>query len=90
MKQQAKNVSPWKLGALTVLCALLFTVFACTEEKKDGATMDTSGESKMEGDIFVIVEELPEFGGGMDAFYNYVAKEMSIPWKHDRRVLRDV
>lgn len=32
MKQQAKNVSPWKLGALSVLCALLVTVFACSEE----------------------------------------------------------
>jgi TonB family protein len=32
MKQQAKNVSPWKLGALSALCALLFTVFACSEE----------------------------------------------------------
>lgn len=32
MKQQAKNVSPWKLGALSALCALLFVVFACSEE----------------------------------------------------------
>ena len=32
MKQQAKNVSPWKLGALSALCALLFTVFACSED----------------------------------------------------------
>ena len=32
MKQQVKNVSPWKLGALSALCALLFTVFACSEE----------------------------------------------------------
>lgn len=32
MKQQAKNVSPWKLGTLSALCALLFVVFACSEE----------------------------------------------------------
>ncbi|MEQ8239136.1 MAG: TonB family protein [Cyclobacteriaceae bacterium] len=32
MKQQAKNVSPWKLGALTTICAMLFVVFACSEE----------------------------------------------------------
>jgi len=32
MKQQAKNVSPWKLAALSALCALLVMVFACSEE----------------------------------------------------------
>jgi len=32
MKQQAKNLSPWKLGVLSALCALLFIVFACSEE----------------------------------------------------------
>lgn len=32
MKQQAKNVSPWKLAALSVLCASLIIVFACSEE----------------------------------------------------------
>jgi hypothetical protein len=32
MKRQAKNVSPWKLGLLSALCALLFTVFGCSEE----------------------------------------------------------
>jgi TonB family protein len=32
MKQQAKNVSPWKIGALAALCTLLFIAFACSEE----------------------------------------------------------
>lgn len=158
MKQQAKNVSPWKLGTLVALCTLLFIVFACTEEleqeikemgsqsntitfdqlpasmqknlsemkdelsfmkvdvpeddemskieelqdldpelihsvnvdkpnraiyiafKKDGANFDyLSDQSKMEGDVFTVVEEQPEFEGGMDAFYRYVASEMTYP-----------
>ncbi|WPP52100.1 TonB family protein [Catalinimonas niigatensis] len=158
MKQQAKNVSPWKLGTLLALCTLLFIVFACTEEleqeikemgsqsntitfdqlpasmqknllemkdelsfmkvdvpeddnisnvealqnldpelihtmdvdkpnraiyialKKDGANFDyLSDQSKMEGDVFTVVEEQPEFEGGMDAFYRYVANEMTYP-----------
>jgi TonB family protein len=80
MKQEAKKVSPWKLGVLSVLCASLFTVFACTEEKKDGATPDyRSDESKMKKDGLSPAEEQPEFEGGMDAFYRHVANEMNYP-----------
>lgn len=32
MKQKAKTVRPWKLGALTALSALLLIAFACSEE----------------------------------------------------------
>lgn len=158
MKKQAKNVSPWKLGTLTALSALLLVVFACSEEldqeikeigsqsntitfdqlpttmqtdlvamkdelsfmkvdvpeeedisgaeelqnldpelvhsvnvdksnrviyialKKDGANFDyLSDKSKMEGDVFTVVEEQPEYEGGMDAFYRYIASEMRYP-----------
>ncbi|MEX2232499.1 MAG: TonB family protein [Cyclobacteriaceae bacterium] len=80
MKQQAKNVSPWKLGALSALCALLFTVFACSEEKKDEANVDNlSDKSKIEGKIFTIVEQQPEFEGGMDGFRKYIMNEIRYP-----------
>ncbi|MEM9671791.1 MAG: TonB family protein [Bacteroidota bacterium] len=158
MKKQAKNVSPWKLGTLSALGALLFVVFACTEEldqeikeigsqsnsisfdqlpasmqtdlgeikdelsfmkvdvpedddlsevaglqdldpelvhsmnvdkpnraiyialKKDGANFNyLSDKSKMAGDVFTVVEEQPEFEGGMWAFYRYIASEMKYP-----------
>ena len=74
MKQQTKNVSSWKLGALAALCASLFIGFACTEEQKNGTT---DGQSKEE--IFTIVEKTPEFKGGVDAFYNYMRKEIRYP-----------
>lgn len=32
MKQKAKNVSPWKIGTVTLLAATLFVAFACSEE----------------------------------------------------------
>ena len=71
MKQNAKNVSPWKLGALGSLCAILFVVFACSEESKDASDMD--------GQLLTIVEEMPEYPGGMDAFYSYLQNEISYP-----------
>ncbi|QHT65899.1 TonB family protein [Rhodocytophaga rosea] len=83
MKKQAKNVSPWKLGTLGSLCIILFVVFACSEEpdlktKETGSPSNTS-TSKMEGEVFTVVEQLPEFEGGMDAFYKYVMNEMRYP-----------
>ncbi|MEQ9305660.1 MAG: M56 family metallopeptidase, partial [Marinoscillum sp.] len=158
MKQQAKKVSPWKLGALSILCTLLFVVFACSEEmdqeikdmgsqsnlitfdqlppemqvnlvelkkelsymkveihegdkisnleglqeidpklihamnvdkankavyialRKDGSNFDyLSQKSKQEGEIFTLVEQQPEFEGGMDAFYAYMGSEIHYP-----------
>ncbi|MFT7031451.1 MAG: TonB family protein [Marinoscillum sp.] len=158
MKQQTKKVSPWKLGALSMICATLFVVFACSEEvdqeikkmgsqsnlitfdqlpadmqvdlveikedlsfmkveilegdkmsnieelqdldpktihsmnvdkankaiyiaiKKDGTNFDyLSEKSKQEGEVFTIVEEQPEFEGGIDAFYQYLGNEIKYP-----------
>ncbi len=78
MKLQAKNVSPWKLGALFTLCTFLLIQFACTEEKRDETSLGLNA-AKVEGEIFTVVEELPGFEGGMDAFYQYVAKEIRYP-----------
>ena len=159
MKNQAKNISPWKLGSLSVLGALLFVVFACSEEldqeikemgsqsnsitfdqlpssmqtdlaeiksdlsfmkvnvpngeedmskigelqdldpelihainvdksdraiylalKKDGANFNyLADKSKMDGELFTVVEEMPEYVGGMNAFYRYIASEIVYP-----------
>jgi TonB family protein len=77
MKQQTKKVSPWKLGALSAWCAVLFTVFACSEEQKQNVT--DSESDKLNRDIFVIVEQLPEAEGGMKTFYSHIKSEMSYP-----------
>ncbi len=69
MKENVKNVSPWKIGMLSILVIALFVVFACTE--------DTHTESI--GETFNVVEQQAEFVGGMDAFYKYVSKEMRYP-----------
>jgi TonB family protein len=75
MKQQTKKVSPWKLGALSVLCTVLFVALACTEEHKT----DVTENDKPSKDIFVVVEQLPQAVGGMSAFYNQLAKDITYP-----------
>lgn len=158
MKQKAKTVSPWKLGALTALSAILLITFACSEEidnnlkemgensssitfdqlpiemqaelasikdelsfvsvaipegkdmseveelktidpdaihminidkesevmfvvlKKDSKHFNyISEKSKMEGNLFTLVEEQPEYVEGMPAFYKFVASRMRYP-----------
>lgn len=158
MKQQTKQVKPWKLAALAALGVSLFIVFACTEEmdqdikemgnqsnaitydqlpaemqseveslrsqlsflkvevpdgkktsevmelqnldpklihyiqvgkdrktlflalKKDEANFNALSEkAKIEGEIFTVVEDQPQFEGGMPAFSQYVASKLQYP-----------
>ena len=79
MKQKAKNVSPWKLGALFALSALLFTVFACSEEPNKDTNASSNGSTESKGEIFTVVESQPEFQGGTDGFYKYVMNEIRYP-----------
>ena len=56
MKQKAKNISPWKLGALAGLCASLIIVLACSEDRNEKALSD---KSQMQSEVFTIVEQQP-------------------------------
>ena len=75
MKQETKKISPWKLGALSALCAMLFTLLACTEEQKS----DVAESDKQRNDIFVVVEQMPQAEGGITAFYNQIGNEITYP-----------
>ncbi len=85
MKQQATKVSNWKMGLLTTLCAFLFVIFACSEEKGEAIAHDSSkslsnSEEVIEvREIFKVVEEQPSYEGGMDAFYKHVINEIRYP-----------
>jgi TonB family protein len=76
MKQQAKKISLWKLGALSALCASLIIVFACSEDKNNDSL---SENSQKQGDIFFIVEMQPEYKGGVAAFQKYIMNEIKYP-----------
>ncbi|MEO5977795.1 MAG: TonB family protein [Chryseolinea sp.] len=76
MRQQTKNVSLWRLVALAALCVVLVIGFGCTEDK--GANI-TEGSKQSEEEIFTIVEKMPEYKGGPDAFYKDVNKEIKYP-----------
>ena len=72
MKQRAKKVSPWKIGVISVLCTLLVVIFACTEDVNT-KNLESGGE------VFEVVEQQPEFKGGMEAFYHYLGNEIKYP-----------
>ena len=47
---------------------------------KDGTNFDYVAEkSKMDGEVFTMVESQPRYPGGMDAFYQYLGQEMKYP-----------
>jgi TonB family protein len=80
MKQQAKKVSPWKLGLLGAFGVILFVAFSCNEDpgqKSKEGTSDVDTETK--GEIFTIVEKLPEYPGGMGALYEHVSRKINYP-----------
>ena len=70
MKQQGKHFRPWKLAALTAICALLVVGLACSEEKS---------VDKAQEEIFTIVESYPEFEGGFAAFNTQIMKQITYP-----------
>ncbi len=79
MRLPARNVSLWKSGALTALGLALFVAFACREEPAQGVESETNQSATAQGDIFVIVESLPEFEGGLEALNAYVIGELKYP-----------
>lgn len=79
MRLPARSVSLWKFGALTALGLALFVAFACREEPAQGAEGETNQSAIAQGDIFVVVESLPEFKGGLEALNAYVIGELKYP-----------
>ncbi|MDW7691291.1 TonB family protein [Flammeovirgaceae bacterium SG7u.111] len=78
MKQNAKNVRPWKWGILSSMFLILLVVFACSEEADIAANETGSLKSSME-EVFTVVEEVPQYPGGIDALYKHVATNITYP-----------
>ncbi|MFY0653102.1 MAG: energy transducer TonB [Cyclobacteriaceae bacterium] len=83
MKEQRKNISAWKLGTLSILLATLFVTFSCTEESNSTATKENETNSTShaleDGNVFIAVEQLPEYPGGLGELYSYISKEIQYP-----------
>ena len=75
MKQQTKKVSNWKVGSLTVLCTMIISILACTEENVKAQDSQLQNERE----LFTIVEKQPSYEGGLDAFYSYAKNEIKYP-----------
>jgi TonB family protein len=76
MKHQTRKVSNWKVGSLSLLCALIISIFACTEDKVQAQDSQLENEAR---ELFTIVEKHPSYEGGLDAFYSYAKNEIRYP-----------
>lgn len=79
MKQKTKNVSLWKIGTLSSIGALLFIVFACSEDLGAQSEELSVNSEKIQEEVFTKVEEAPAPEGGMDKFYSYITKNIKYP-----------
>ncbi len=82
MKEQHKNLSSWKLGSLSTLSLILLVVFACTEDPSTAQDVNgLNGQVENNGDdeLLMVVEESPEYPGGLSALYRQVSNEISYP-----------
>lgn len=65
---------------LTIVMALLGTAaWAQSDTKTTTKTESNTAVNAIEEDVFVVVEEDPEFPGGMEALYRYLASNIKYP-----------
>lgn len=76
MQQQVKTINQRKFKVLITASIFLFATFACTQENSLSQQTDTTPAQR---EIFTIVEDQPNYKGGMDAFYKYVIGEIKYP-----------
>ncbi len=65
-----------KFGTLTLFSIVLFIVVGCAQENRPASQTERMQDRR---DIFTVVEEQPNYEGGMDAFYKYVMGEIRYP-----------
>lgn len=71
---------PMKKIVLTIILALMgAAAMAQSETKTTAKPESTEPLNVIEEEVFVVVEEEPEFPGGMEALYRYLASNIKYP-----------
>ncbi len=71
---------PMKKIVLTIILALMgAAAMAQSETKTTAKSESTEPLNVIEEEVFVVVEEEPEFPGGMEALYRYLASNINYP-----------
>jgi TonB family protein len=75
--EQLKDIDPSLIHSMNVNKDQSEIILAM---KKDGANFNYVAErSKSDHEVFTVVEQIPEYPGGMDVFYQYIASEIKYP-----------
>ncbi len=75
--EQLKDIDPSLIHSMNVNKDQSEIILAM---KKDGANFNYLAErSKSDDEVFTVVEQIPEYPGGMDEFYQYIASEIKYP-----------
>src|SRR5688572_2741880 len=70
------------MSFLTLICISNFAVGQNTPDSSNQSVPPVSVPSSTDDDpVYTVVEEMPEFPGGMDAMFNYLKKNIEYPKK---------
>lgn len=77
MKQLKHNISPWKLTMVFLVLLLTAYTFSCQNLITDDLSTQVEAEkSTNDGPVFQIVDQSPDFNGGIEEFYSYVGNTL--------------
>lgn len=72
----------WNIAVLMLFAAFITVAFACTKDMyqpNDKAIVDTSKKSNTDEAPYVLVDNMPEFNGGLKSLMEYIAKNKVYP-----------
>ena len=77
MKQLKKKISPWKTVSVLLVLSMTIYTFSCQEMTTQELDKQVIEEQiAADNDIFQVVDNPPEFPGGITEFYNYVGSSL--------------
>jgi TonB family protein len=86
MQTTKKKMRVWKIAALTAVFPMTLLVASCQKQAmeevaKPDAALRTDAQSAQsnDGEIFTVVEKMPEFPGGFPAFSQFLGNQIRYP-----------
>ena len=80
-KKRTRTVGRIKYALFAPLAAALLLVsnISCTSTEKQESSTETTESRAVEGEVFQVVEEMPEFPGGMGECMKFLSKNIKFP-----------
>jgi TonB family protein len=83
MRTVKREIQWWKLGACAMIFCTVFIFVACEDqlgsEKNSSVKAPVEVTKEASGDVYIVVEEQPEYKGGYEAMVEYIQNNLVYP-----------